>query len=165
MSETTHAGNGSSPEQDGVEQELVDTVVSSFDKAEDPRLKEVMQALTRQLHNFLREVRLTEAEWNAGIEFLTAAGHITDDKRQEFVLLSDVLGASIADHRHQQPSVQRGHGGHGLRTVLPRRRPRNPLKTCEPETKDQWKGFRRQRERPLSRMVPSHLTQLFGGRH
>ena len=95
MSETTRAANGISPEQAGVEQELVDTVVASFDKAGDPRLKEVMQALTRHLHNFLREVRLTEAEWNAGIEFLTAAGHITDDKRQEFVLLSDVLGASM----------------------------------------------------------------------
>ncbi|MFL4474487.1 dioxygenase [Paeniglutamicibacter sp. MACA_103] len=95
MSETTHAGNGISTEQAGVEQELVDTVLASFDKAEDPRLMEVMQALTRHLHNFLREVRLTEAEWNTGIDFLTAAGHITDDKRQEFVLLSDVLGASM----------------------------------------------------------------------
>lgn len=95
MSETTHAGNGISPEQADVEQELVDTVVSSFDKTEDPRLRQLMQALTRHLHNFLREVRLTEKEWNAGIEFLTAAGHITDDKRQEFVLLSDVLGASM----------------------------------------------------------------------
>ncbi|MHA7224409.1 dioxygenase family protein [Arthrobacter sp. RHLT1-20] len=95
MSETTHAGNTISPEQAAVEQELVDTVVASFDKAEDPRLKQLMQSLTRHLHNFLREVRLTEAEWNAAIEFLTAAGHITDDKRQEFVLLSDVLGASM----------------------------------------------------------------------
>ena len=95
MSETTHAGNGISPEQAGVEQELVDTVVASFDKAEDPRLKEVMQSLTRHLHNFIREVRLTEDEWNAAIEFLTAAGHITDDKRQEFILLSDVLGATM----------------------------------------------------------------------
>lgn len=95
MSETTHAGNGISPEQADVEQELVDTVISSFDKTEDPRLRQLMQALTRHLHNFLREVRLTEKEWNAGIEFLTAAGHITDDKRQEFVLLSDVLGASM----------------------------------------------------------------------
>ena len=60
MSETTHAGSGISPEQAGVEKELVDNVVASFDKAEDPRLKEVMQALTRHLHNFLREVRLTD---------------------------------------------------------------------------------------------------------
>ena len=54
-----------------------------------------MQSLTRHLHNFIREVRLTEEEWNTAIEFLTAAGHITDDKRQEFILLSDVLGASM----------------------------------------------------------------------
>jgi hydroxyquinol 1,2-dioxygenase len=95
MSETTHTGNTISPEQTAVEQELVDTVVASFDKAEDPRLKEVMQSLTRHLHNFLREVRLTEEEWSMGIEFLTASGHITDDKRQEFILLSDVLGLSM----------------------------------------------------------------------
>lgn len=94
MSETT-TGATISPEQAAVEQELVDTVVASFDKTPDPRLKEVMQALTRHLHNFVREVRLTEDEWNTGIEFLTAAGHITDDKRQEFILLSDVLGLSM----------------------------------------------------------------------
>ncbi|ACL42520.1 MULTISPECIES: intradiol ring-cleavage dioxygenase [Micrococcaceae] len=84
-----------SPEQAAVEQELVDTVVASFEKAQDPRLRQLMQALTQHLHNFAREVRLTEDEWNAGIEFLTAAGHITDDKRQEFILLSDVLGLSM----------------------------------------------------------------------
>lgn len=95
MSETTHPQGSISPEQAAVEQKLVDTVVASFDNTEDPRLKQLMQSLTRHLHNFIREVRLTEAEWNAGIEFLTAAGHITDDKRQEFILLSDVLGASM----------------------------------------------------------------------
>jgi hydroxyquinol 1,2-dioxygenase len=95
MSETTHASNTISPEQAAVEQKLVDTVIASFDKTEDPRLKQVMQSLTRHLHNFVREVRLTEDEWNAGIEFLTASGHITDDKRQEFILLSDVLGLSM----------------------------------------------------------------------
>jgi hydroxyquinol 1,2-dioxygenase len=82
-------------EQAAREQDLTDRVVASFDHADDERLKTVMQALTRHLHAFLREVRLTEDEWNKGIEFLTAAGHITDDKRQEFVLLSDVLGASM----------------------------------------------------------------------
>ena len=95
MSETTHTGYTISPEQAAVERKLVDTVVASFDKTEDPRLKEVMQSLTRHLHNFVREVRLTEDEWNTGIEFLTASGHITDDKRQEFILLSDVLGLSM----------------------------------------------------------------------
>lgn len=78
-----------------IEQELTDTVVASFDTCTDDRLRDVMQSLTRHLHAFVREVRLTEEEWNAGIGFLTAAGHITDDKRQEFVLLSDVLGVSM----------------------------------------------------------------------
>ena len=54
-----------------------------------------MQALVKHLHAFIRDVRLTEAEWNQAIEFLTAVGHITDDRRQEFILLSDVLGASM----------------------------------------------------------------------
>jgi hydroxyquinol 1,2-dioxygenase len=59
-----------------------------------PRLKEVMTALIRHLHEFAREVKLTPAEWMRGIEFLTDVGHITDDKRQEFILLSDTLGLS-----------------------------------------------------------------------
>lgn len=84
-----------SPEQRAVEQTLVDTVVASFDNCEDPRLKEVMVSLTRHLHAFIRDVRLTEEEWSAAIEFLTKAGHITDDVRQEFILLSDTLGASM----------------------------------------------------------------------
>ncbi|AUI51498.1 dioxygenase [Arthrobacter crystallopoietes] len=96
MTETTTTGtSGISPEQRAVEQQLVDTVIASFDGAKDERLKQLMQSLTKHLHNFIREVRLTEDEWNKGIEFLTAAGHITDDKRQEFILLSDVLGASM----------------------------------------------------------------------
>lgn len=78
-----------------VEDELVDRVVASFDDCENPRLKQVMQSLTTHLHDFIRDVRLTEEEWNTAIEFLTAVGHITDDKRQEFVLLSDTLGASM----------------------------------------------------------------------
>lgn len=91
----TTASSRISPAQAAVEDQLVDAVVASFDGASDPRLAQVMQALVRHLHAFIRDVRLTEAEWNTAIEFLTAAGHITDDKRQEFVLLSDVLGASM----------------------------------------------------------------------
>jgi hydroxyquinol 1,2-dioxygenase len=84
-----------SAEQDARESQLVDRVVASFDATPDARLKELMQALTRHLHAFLREVRLTEDEWQAAIAFLTATGHITDERRQEFILLSDVLGASM----------------------------------------------------------------------
>jgi hydroxyquinol 1,2-dioxygenase len=58
------------------------------------RLKEIMTALTRHLHDFAREVRLTADEWMTGIEFLTKVGQISDDKRQEFILLSDTLGLS-----------------------------------------------------------------------
>lgn len=81
--------------QERREVELVERVVRSFDDCPDPRLQELMTALVRHLHAFAREVRLTEAEWARGIEFLTATGHITDDRRQEFVLLSDVLGLSM----------------------------------------------------------------------
>ena len=84
-----------SPGQTAVEEDLIERVLASFAQTQDPRLKTVMESLTRHLHAFIRDVRLTEDEWNAAIEFLTAVGHITDDRRQEFVLLSDVLGASM----------------------------------------------------------------------
>ena len=77
------------------EQELTEAVVASFAGTPDERLRTLMTALTRHLHAFAREVRLTEPEWAAAIGFLTDAGHITDDKRQEFILLSDVLGLSM----------------------------------------------------------------------
>ncbi|MGC7098191.1 intradiol ring-cleavage dioxygenase [Amycolatopsis lurida] len=77
------------------EQELVERVIRSFDSCADPRTRELMVSLVRHLHAFIRETRLTEREWGAAIDFLTRCGHITDDKRQEFILLSDVLGASM----------------------------------------------------------------------
>jgi hydroxyquinol 1,2-dioxygenase len=82
-------------EQERREQELLSWVLSSFESCTDPRLQQVMQSLVRHLHAFLREVRLTDDEWWAAIRFLTAAGDITDGNRQEFILLSDVLGASM----------------------------------------------------------------------
>ncbi|MDP9936749.1 protocatechuate 3,4-dioxygenase beta subunit [Paenarthrobacter nicotinovorans] len=84
-----------SAEQSAREQELTDKVAASFAEARDERLKYLMQSLVKHTHAFVREVRLSEAEWNACIKFLTAAGHITNDRRQEFVLLSDVLGLSM----------------------------------------------------------------------
>ena len=69
--------------------------MASFAGTPDPRTRELVEALTRHLHAFLRETRLTEDEWWRAIEFLTAVGHLTDDRRQEFILLSDVLGASM----------------------------------------------------------------------
>jgi hydroxyquinol 1,2-dioxygenase len=77
------------------EQDVTDRVVAGFEGAPSARYREVMQALVRHLHGFAREVRLTEREWQEAIDFLTRCGHITDDRRQEFILLSDVLGLSM----------------------------------------------------------------------
>ncbi len=63
-------------------------------KTKDPRLKEIMLALITHLHEFVKEVQLTEEEWFKAIMFLTAVGQKCDDKRQEFILLSDTLGVS-----------------------------------------------------------------------
>jgi hydroxyquinol 1,2-dioxygenase len=82
-------------EQAQREAALTDRVVASFTGARSDRVREVMQSLVRHLHAFAREVRLTEDEGRAAVTFLTAAGRITDDRRQEFVLLSDVLGLSM----------------------------------------------------------------------
>jgi hydroxyquinol 1,2-dioxygenase len=92
------SGTGLDAESDRqrqIEERLTHTVMESFDAGQDERLTVLMKALVRHLHAFIRDVRLTEAEWNTAIEFLTDVGHITDDRRQEFILLSDVLGASM----------------------------------------------------------------------
>ena len=81
--------------QERREQQLVDAVVASLANTPDERLRTVLTALVEHLHAFIREVRLTGREWQLGIDFLTRVGHITDDKRQEFILLSDVLSASM----------------------------------------------------------------------
>jgi hydroxyquinol 1,2-dioxygenase len=70
-------------------------VLASFDGCGDDRLREIMQALVRHLHGFVSEVKLTPAEWAGAIDTLTRTGHITDQHRQEFVLWSDSLGASM----------------------------------------------------------------------
>ena len=76
------------------EDDLTDVVVARLDATPDPRLREVTQALVRHLHAFAKEVRLTDEEWLAGIMFLTATGQMCDERRQEFILLSDTLGFS-----------------------------------------------------------------------
>ncbi|BCB89658.1 intradiol ring-cleavage dioxygenase [Phytohabitans suffuscus] len=93
---TTAAGAaGASAEQQARERELVERVVRSFDACPDPRLRQLMVGLVRHLHAYVREVRPSEREWGAAIGFLARCGAITDDRRQEFVLLSDVLGVSM----------------------------------------------------------------------
>lgn len=77
------------------EDTLTDAVVARLKDTENPRFRQVMTSLVKHLHAFAREVGLTEEEWFEGIKFLTATGKMCDDKRQEFILLSDVLGLSM----------------------------------------------------------------------
>ena len=77
------------------EQNLTDAAVARLDGCTDPRFRVIMSSLIRHLHAFVRDVELTEAEWFDAIKFLTETGHRCDDKRQEFILLSDTLGASM----------------------------------------------------------------------
>jgi hydroxyquinol 1,2-dioxygenase len=77
------------------EENITDLALERWGAAHDPRLAEIMRALVRHLHEFAREVDLTEEEWIAGIQWLTATGQACDDKRQEFILASDVLGLSM----------------------------------------------------------------------
>ncbi|GHO96458.1 6-chlorohydroxyquinol-1,2-dioxygenase [Reticulibacter mediterranei] len=77
------------------DEDLTQAVLATFEHSQSERFQQVMQSLVRHVHAFAEEVELTEEEWFKGIDFLTRTGHITDDKRQEFVLLSDILGVSM----------------------------------------------------------------------
>ena len=77
------------------EETLTAEVIRRMENTKDARLKEVMGALVRHLHAFVREVRPTQDEWFKGIQFLTETGHWCKDGRQEFILMSDTLGVSV----------------------------------------------------------------------
>jgi hydroxyquinol 1,2-dioxygenase len=89
---------------------LTAAVLASFDGAADPRFKEIARSLVTHLHAFVRDVEPTEDEWFKAIDFLTRTGDITTDKRQEYVLLSDVLGVSMLviglNHRHPSGATE-----------------------------------------------------------
>jgi hydroxyquinol 1,2-dioxygenase len=70
-------------------------VCETFGRAPDCRTGTVLASAVKHLHAFVEEVQLTREEWMAGIEFLTAVGKRCDDVRQEFILLSDILGVSM----------------------------------------------------------------------
>lgn len=75
--------------------DITAAVIASFERAEDERLRTLAQSLARHLHAFATEVSLTQREWEEGIRILTETGHITDERRQEFILWSDTLGLSM----------------------------------------------------------------------
>ncbi|MEU6275891.1 dioxygenase [Streptomyces populi] len=87
---------------------ITGAVVDSFAGAPDPRLRELLGSLTRHLHAFVRETRPTAGEWESAMAFLAATGRMCTDTRQEFILLSDVLGVSML------VETLNGHGDPGV---------------------------------------------------
>ena len=77
------------------EQQITRLATERYNTCPDPRLRAVIGSLVRHLHGFVRDVEPTEAEWMTGIDFLTEVGKMCGEQRQEFILLSDVLGVSI----------------------------------------------------------------------
>jgi len=89
---------------------ITDAVLQRVRNARDPRICQISEALIRHLHAFVREIEPTFKEWQAGIDFLTRTGQMCDEKRQEFILLSDTLGASMLvdaiNHRLPQGATE-----------------------------------------------------------
>jgi hydroxyquinol 1,2-dioxygenase len=77
------------------ERTITDLAAARWATARDPRLAELMVALVGHLHDFAREVQLTVPEWQAAMTWLTRTGQLSDSKREEFILASDVLGLSM----------------------------------------------------------------------
>lgn len=92
--------------------DLAQAVIDRMADCPDPRFKQVMSALVRHLHAFAREVDLTPDEWMTGIQFLTATGKMCDEKRQEFILLSDTLGLSML-----VVAMEQARGARAVRTA------------------------------------------------
>src|SRR5947199_1125290 len=92
------------------EDDITAEVVARFSATPDPRLRQIMLSLIGHLHEFVKEVQLTEAEWFQAIEILTRAGQMCSDKRQEFILFSDTLGVSMVvdllDHRKPEGATE-----------------------------------------------------------
>jgi catechol 1,2-dioxygenase len=88
------------------EQRITAEVIDRIAPSTDPRLRRIVTSLITHLHGFVRDVELTETEWFAAIQFLTRTGQKCSDERQEFILLSDVLGISMLVDavNHRQPS-------------------------------------------------------------
>jgi hydroxyquinol 1,2-dioxygenase len=77
------------------ESNLTDVASERWSNIPDPRLREIMTSLVRHVHAFVREIEPTQAEWATAIDWLTHTGKMCTDKRQEFILFSDVLGVSM----------------------------------------------------------------------
>ena len=88
------------------EKSITQAVIERLSQSDDPRFKKVMTSLVTHLHDFVRDVRLTEEEWIGAIQFLTDVGKTCTEKRQEFILLSDTLGVSVLVITLNHPAEQ-----------------------------------------------------------
>src|SRR5256885_12994571 len=92
------------------ETELTAAVVSSFNDTPDPRARFLLQELVKSLHDYVSRTDLTFEEWEFAIDFLTRTGQACTATRQEFILLSDVLGVSMlvdaVNHREREGATQ-----------------------------------------------------------
>ena len=88
------------------EETSADVVNARMGPEVSPRLREIMTALVKHLHNAVKEIEPTHDEWMAAIKFLTDTGHMCTDWRQEFILLSDTLGVSmlVDSINHRRPN-------------------------------------------------------------
>jgi hydroxyquinol 1,2-dioxygenase len=77
------------------QQTITDAVLERIGHAREPRIRQISEAVVRHMHALAREIRPTQEEWRFAVDFLTATGRMCDDKRQEFILLSDTLGISM----------------------------------------------------------------------
>lgn len=75
--------------------QITEDAIAAMESAANPRIREVMSIVIRHLHDAVREAEPSEAEWAEAIGFLTQTGQTCDQSRQEFILLSDVLGVSM----------------------------------------------------------------------
>lgn len=75
--------------------DVTSQAVASFQQIENPRHKQLITTLVQKLHDYVQEVQLTEDEWLYAINFLTETGQMCHEQRQEYILLSDVLGVSM----------------------------------------------------------------------
>src|SRR5436305_1035999 len=96
------------------ETELTEAVVRSFDQTPNPRAKFLLQELVKSLHDYVSKTGLSFEEWEYAIDFLTRTGQKCTDTRQEFILLSDVLGVSML----VDAVNHRGRGGATQTTAL-----------------------------------------------
>lgn len=105
--QTQHAAAGAAPLPYFDEATSAEVVNSRMGPEVDARMRQVMSALVRHLHAAVKEIEPTHDEWLAAIKFLTETGQMCSDWRQEYILLSDVLGVSMLVDaiNHRRPSA------------------------------------------------------------